>query len=145
VASTDSPHKDHSAGILVGGSAAGLYHHNVPHKRLYGIHSVRAARATGISHYITAHPFTCTLCSSASILRRQSASHYLRLQRTERAALACEIAAQGMEEACEELEKASEVHTSIPFLSYRLREGLSCIVSVLQTHRQTIMPCTDWA
>ena len=31
------------------------------------------------------------------------------LQRTERAALACEIAAQGMEEACEELEKASEV------------------------------------
>ena len=31
------------------------------------------------------------------------------MQRTERAALACEIAAQGMEEACEELEKASEV------------------------------------
>ncbi|CAK0744020.1 hypothetical protein CVIRNUC_001515 [Coccomyxa viridis] len=37
------------------------------------------------------------------------------LQRTERAALACEIAAQGMEEACEELEKASEViHTDLP-------------------------------
>ena len=38
------------------------------------------------------------------------------LQRTERAALACEIAAQGMEEACEELEKASEVlwHANTP-------------------------------
>lgn len=43
-------------------------------------------------------------------LLRQSASHSVHLQRTERAALACEIAAQGMEEACEELEKASEVH-----------------------------------
>ena len=49
---------------------------------------------------------------SMTLLLLQRILQSVWLQRTERAALACEIAAQGMEEACEELEKASEVHSA---------------------------------
>ena len=55
-------------------------------------------------------PACRAVCAHTQPLLRISALRPVRLQRTERAALACEIAAQGMEEACEELEKASEVH-----------------------------------
>ena len=53
-----------------------------------------------------------TVGNGICVLKLPSHWRCIWVQRTERAALACEIAAQGMEEACEELEKASEVRAT---------------------------------
>ena len=90
---------------------------------------VPSASSQHILHMDSVPSLPCCLCSYVA-LPSQSASQSV--QRTERAALACEIAAQGMEEACEELEKASEVHTDtfpVPHTVQRMPMSPQCFLS----------------